>query len=75
MSEREDNLAAITGLWKRTDKNGEEYFCGNFGECDVFVFKTKKSKDNHPDYMLKFGKKLKKEPKESEKGFEGMVPF
>ena len=72
---KEDTLISITGLWKRQDKNGNEYLCGNFSECEVFIFATKKSKPNHPDYVMKFGKKIKKEAPKDELPDEGVVPF
>ena len=42
----------IGGLWKKQDRNGQDYLCGKIGEKPVFVFKKKDIKDNQPHYEI-----------------------
>ena len=58
-------LVKIGGLWKNQDKNGNDYFSGNFtyGTKMLVVSNTFKNKDNDPDYMVYITKK-DQEPKD-----------
>ena len=58
-------LVKIGGLWKNQDKNGNDYFSGNFtyGTKMLVMSNTFKDKENDPDYMVYITKK-DKEPKE-----------
>ena len=52
-------LVKIGGLWKNQDKNGNDYFSGNFtyGTKMLVMSNTFKNKDNDPDYMVYITKK------------------
>ena len=58
-------LVPIGGLWKNQDKNGNDYFSGNFtyGTKMLVMSNTFKNKDNDPDYMVYITKK-DQEPKD-----------
>ena len=58
-------LVKIGGLWKNQDKNGNDYFSGNFtyGTKMLVMSYTFKNKDNDPDYMVYITKK-DQEPKD-----------
>ncbi len=58
-------LVKIGGLWKNQDKNGNDYFSGNFtyGTKMLVMSNTFKNKDNDPDYMVYITKK-DQEPKD-----------
>ena len=58
-------LVKIGGLWKNKDKNGNDYFSGNFTYCTkmLVMSNTFKNKDNDPDYMVYITKK-DQEPKD-----------
>ena len=58
-------LVKIGGLWKNKDKNGNDYFSGNFtyGTKMLVMSNTFKNKDNDPDYMVYITKK-DKEPQD-----------
>ena len=55
----------IGGLWKNKDKNGNDYFSGNFtyGTKMLVMTNTFKDKENDPDYMVYITKK-DKEPQD-----------
>tara|TARA_Y100001951_G_C11158347_1_gene193297 strand:+ start:359 stop:547 length:189 start_codon:yes stop_codon:yes gene_type:complete len=58
-------LVKIGGLWKNKDKNGNDYFSGNFtyGTKMLVMTNTFKDKENDPDYMVYITKK-DQEPKD-----------
>ena len=58
-------LVPIGGLWKNKDKNGNDYFSGNFTYQTKLLVMTNsfKDKENDPDYMDYITRK-DKEPKE-----------
>ena len=58
-------LEKIGGLWKNKDKNGNDYFSGNFtyGTKMLVMTNTFKDKENDPDYMVYITKK-DKEPQD-----------
>ena len=58
-------LEPIGGLWKNKDKNGNDYFSGNFTYQTKLLVMTNsfKDKENDPDYMVYITRK-DKEPKE-----------
>ena len=58
-------LVKIGGLWKNQDKNGNDYFSGNFtyGTKMLVMTNTFKDKENDPDYMVYITKK-DQEPKD-----------
>tara|TARA_Y100001951_G_C11044799_1_gene132314 strand:+ start:18 stop:206 length:189 start_codon:yes stop_codon:yes gene_type:complete len=58
-------LVKIGGLWKNKDKNGNDYFSGNFtyGTKMLVMTNTFKDKENDPDYMVYITKK-DKEPQD-----------
>ena len=58
-------LVKIGGLWKNKDKNGNDYFSGNFTYQTKLLVMTNsfKDKENDPDYMVYITRK-DKEPKE-----------
>ena len=60
------DLIKIGGLWKNKDKNGNDYFSGNFtyGTKLLVMSNTYKDKDNDPDYMVYIAQKEKKESEE-----------
>ena len=54
-------MIQITGLWKKYKQDGEEYWTGPFGNCNVMVFNNKyKVNDKQPDLVLYVGKREKK---------------
>ena len=58
-------LVKIGGLWKNQDKNGNDYFSGNFtyGTKMLVMTNTFKDKENDPDYMV-YITKIDQEPKD-----------
>ena len=58
-------LVKIGGLWKNKDKNGNDYFSGNFTYQTKLLVMTNsfKDKENDPDYMVYITKK-DQEPKD-----------
>ena len=57
------DLIKVGGLWKNKDKNGNDYFSGNFtyGTKLLVMTNSYKDKDNAPDYMVYIAQKDKKE--------------
>ena len=60
------DLIKVGGLWKNKDKNGNDYFSGNFtyGTKLLVMTNSYKDKDNDPDYMVYIAQKDKKEAEE-----------
>ena len=60
------DLIKIGGLWKNKDKNGNDFFSGNFtyGTKLLVMSNTFKEKDNEPDFIVYIGKKEKQESEE-----------
>ena len=60
------DLIKVGGLWKNKDKNGNDYFSGNFtyGTKLLVMTNSYKDKDNDPDYMFYIAQKDKKESEE-----------
>jgi uncharacterized protein (DUF736 family) len=60
------DLIKVGGLWKNKDKNGNDYFSGNFtyGTKLLVMTNSYKDKDNDPDYMVYIAQKDKKESEE-----------
>ena len=52
-------LVPIGGLWINKDKNGNDYFSGNFTYKTKLLVMTNtfKDKENDPDYMVYITKK------------------
>lgn len=47
------DLIKLTGLWEKTDKNGNPVFMGNLGSSRVVILHNNyKKEDKHPDYNL-----------------------
>ena len=58
----DSTLVKITGLWKKQDKNGNDFFVGSIGSATIMIFKnTNKENENHPDYILNVTPQRKKE--------------
>lgn len=48
-----DDKIKLTGLWRNTSANGEEYFSGSLGSAKVLVFGNRyKETDKHPDLIM-----------------------
>ena len=60
------DLIKVGGLWKNKDKNGNDYFSGNFtyGTKLLVMTNSYNDKDNDPDYMVYIAQKDKKESEE-----------
>ena len=60
------DLIKIGGLWQNKDKNGNDYFSGNFtyGTKLLVMTNSYKDKENDPDYMVYIAQKEKKESEE-----------
>ena len=60
------DLIKVGGLWKNKDKNGYDYFSGNFtyGTKLLVMTNSYKDKENDPDYMVYIAQKEKKESEE-----------
>ena len=60
------DLIKVGGLWKNKDKNGNDYFSGNFtyGTKLLVMTNSYKDKENDPDYMVYIAQKEKKESEE-----------
>ena len=81
------DLTKISGLWKKKDNNGNEYFTGGVGgvsgkdtfsltaDHNILIFKnTFKKKENDPDYNLFIAPKKDKEGAR-EKVAETDIPY
>ena len=53
------DLVPIGGLWKNQDKNGNDYFSGNFTYKTKLLVMTNsyKDKENDPGYIVYIAKK------------------
>ena len=60
------DLIKVGGLWKNKDKNGNDYFSGNFtyGTKLLVMTNSYKDKENDPDYMVYIAQKEKKDSEE-----------
>ena len=60
-----NELLKLGGLWKNQDKNGNDYFSGNFtyGTKLLIMTNTFKEKNTEPDYIAYITKQDKKEDK------------
>ena len=60
------DLIKVGWLWKNKDKNGNDYFSGNFtyGTKLLVMTNSYKDKENDPDYMVYIAQKEKKESEE-----------
>ena len=60
------DLIKVGGLWKNKDKNGNDYFSGNFtyGTKLLVMTNSYKDKENDTDYMVYIAQKEKKESEE-----------
>jgi len=58
-----NNRIKIGGLWKNTDKNGNEYFSGGLNAFNnILIFaNTYKEKQTDPDFIMYIAEKEKKE--------------
>jgi len=50
----DSKLIHLTGLWKKTTRDGKTFLTGNLNDgATVLIFANdRKEKDNHPDYRL-----------------------
>ena len=62
MPNEKNELLKLGGLWKNKDKNGHDYFSGNFtyGTKLLILKNTFKEKNNEPDYNIFISKQDKK---------------
>ena len=62
MANEKNELLKLGGLWKNKDKNGNDYFSGNFtyGTKLLILKNTFKEKNNEPDYNIFISKQDKK---------------
>ena len=62
MANEKNELLKLGGLWKNKDKNGNDYFSGNFtyGTKLLIMKNTFKEKNNEPDYNVFISKQDKK---------------
>tara|TARA_Y100000310_G_scaffold271169_1_gene285536 strand:- start:2409 stop:2633 length:225 start_codon:yes stop_codon:yes gene_type:complete len=72
-----NELLKLGGLWKNTDKNGNEYFSGNYtyGTKLLIYINTFKERDNEPDYILYITKQEKKNSSDSDTPKTDNPPF
>lgn len=65
------DLLKIGGLWVHKDKNGNEYFSGDFSPfTKILIYKNtyKKEGSSEPDYNINIAPKKKKEESSNEEG-------
>jgi hypothetical protein len=62
-----NDLIKLGGLWKNEDKNGNEYFSGNFtyGTKLLILTNTFKEKPNEPDFNIFIAKQEKRQEKKA----------
>ena len=62
MANDKNELLKLGGLWKNEDRNGNDYFSGNFtyGTKLLILKNTFKEKSNEPDYNIFLSKQDKK---------------
>lgn len=72
-----NELLKLGGLWKNTDKNGNEYFSGNYtyGTKLLIYRNTFKERDNEPDYILYITKQEKNNSSDSDTPKTDNPPF
>lgn len=59
-------MIQLGGLWKGTDKQGNEYFSGYLGNARLIIFKNGyKKEDKHPDYVMYVDENKKKGEKKA----------
>lgn len=50
------------GLWEKVDKNNTIFYQGSMGDVNLFVMSNRfKKEESHPDYILYFSQKEKRE--------------
>lgn len=73
------DLFKLGGLWINKDKNGNEYFSGDFTYgTKILILKNtyKKEGSNEPDYNFNIAPKKKKEESDSkEESYNDDIPF
>jgi len=73
------DLLKICGVWKNKDKNGNEYFSGNYtyGTKLLIMHNSYKEKNSDPDYIVYLAPKKSKreEDSDSQADIETDVPF
>lgn len=74
MSENNQNMVNIGGLWVNKSKNGEFYFSGYMNGAKLLIFKNQfKEKDSQPDYVMYVTKADKQAEKTSANEFESTI--
>lgn len=49
----------VTGLWKKTDRNGRTFHVGTLGGLRIFIFENHEKKtENSPDLLLSIGQRF-----------------
>jgi hypothetical protein len=74
MSEKSD-LVRIGGLWQNTNRHGEPYWSGGFGQGRILIFlNNKRPGSNDPDYVMYIAPRLAAagEPADQD---NGEIPF
>ncbi|MCJ7525848.1 MAG: hypothetical protein MUP71_11620 [Candidatus Aminicenantes bacterium] len=52
-------LITLTGLYKKTDRNGREFLSGELGNSKIFVFPNENKKfTGQPDFFLSLGQRI-----------------
>tara|TARA_Y100001949_G_C15888962_1_gene287252 strand:- start:281 stop:511 length:231 start_codon:yes stop_codon:yes gene_type:complete len=73
------DLLKICGVWKNKDKNGNEYFSGNYtyGTKLLIMHNSYKEKNSDPDYIVYLAPKKSKREEDSDgqADIETDVPF
>ena len=73
------DLLKICGVWKNKDKNGNEYFSGNYtyGTKLLIMHNSFKEKNSDPDYIVYLAPKKSKREEDSDgqADIETDVPF
>jgi len=58
MSDEQNTMLQVTGLWINEAQSGEKYMVGYLGSLRVLIFKNRyKTDDRHPDYVMHFAPK------------------
>lgn len=73
------DLLKMCGVWKNKDKNGNEYFSGNYtyGTKLLIMHNSYKEKNSDPDYIVYLAPKKSKREEDSDgqADIETDVPF
>ena len=73
------DLLKMCGVWKNKDKNGNEYFSGNYtyGTKLLIMHNSYKEKNSDPDYIVYLAPKKSKREEDSgsQADIETDVPF